>query len=56
MPGVLVLNSRTKRWVKLLRSDIPEPIVVGYMIALILAYIVVATHTPLTVFPVASLR
>jgi hypothetical protein len=47
-------NFRTAGWVDLLRFDIPKPIAVGYMIALILVYVIVATHTPLTVYPGAS--
>lgn len=54
MPGLLALNSRPKKWVRLLRSDIPGPIIVGYMTALILLYVIVATHTPLAMYPGAS--
>jgi hypothetical protein len=44
-------NMRKVRWADLLLVSVPNPIVVGYIVALIIVYIVVATHTPLAVYP-----
>jgi hypothetical protein len=50
MRGAGASNSLITRWPDIVRVDVPKPIFVGYMIVLILVYIVVATHTPLTIY------
>src|SRR5215210_6932428 len=36
---------------RILYFDVPRPVAYGYLIALILAYVVVAVHTPVTLYP-----
>jgi hypothetical protein len=49
MEGAGASNSLITRLPDVVRVDVPKPIFVGYMIVLVLVYVVVATHTPLTV-------
>jgi hypothetical protein len=47
-------NLRKGRWVDLLLVSVPKQIIVGYVAVLSILYIVVATHTPIVVNPLAA--
>jgi hypothetical protein len=47
-------NFRMAKAIDFLRADVPKSLVLGYVTFLILGYIVIATHTPMTVYPGAS--
>jgi hypothetical protein len=46
-------NSASAKWFDFFHADVPKSLVLGYVTFLTLAYVVVVTHTPLAVIPVA---